>query len=116
MFHWTKPEQSTKIEGLLSMLPRQAPQKPLGSTIPPNRGDRGVYHRIGVDGGITFEIVDSSGATRFEVKPSARDCGQRTLRWCERVLDAIDPLQKRPRLSMVNPSPPLPHRPSPLGS
>lgn len=83
------------------MLPRQAPQKPLGSTIPPDRGSRGVYHHIGVDGGVTFEIVDSTGATRFEVKPSARDCGQRTLRWCERVLDIIDPIEKRTPLTIV---------------
>lgn len=52
---------------------------------------RGVHHRVGVDGSLTFEVVDSAGVVQFEVRPAQEHCNQRTFRWCERVLDAIDP-------------------------
>lgn len=52
---------------------------------------RGIYHRTGPDGSLTFELVDSDGVVQFEVRPSQQHCNQRTYRWCERVLDTIDP-------------------------
>jgi hypothetical protein len=52
---------------------------------------RGIYHRVGADGSLTFELVDSDGVVQFEVRPAQIHCNQRTYKWCERVLDAIDP-------------------------
>lgn len=56
---------------------------------------RGVYHRTGVDGSITFEVVDSDGVVQFEMKPAQEHCNQRTIRWLGTVLDAIDPPRQR---------------------
>lgn len=61
------------------------------STLALNPELRGIYHRTGADGALTFEIVDSDGIVQFEVRPAKEHCNQRTYRWCERVLDAIDP-------------------------
>jgi hypothetical protein len=52
---------------------------------------RGIYHRVGTDGSLTFELVESDGVVQFEVRPAQKHCNQRTYRWCERVLDTIDP-------------------------
>lgn len=54
-------------------------------------GRRGVYHRYGVDGAVAFELWDSQGEMRFEVRVSEKDCTGRTVRWLHTVLDAIDP-------------------------
>lgn len=59
---------------------------------------RGIYNHVGADGALTFELVDSDGNVQFEVKPALAHCNQRTYRWCERVLDAIDP--PRPSLKV----------------
>lgn len=58
---------------------------------------RGVYHRTGVDGSVTFEVVDSDGVVQFELKPAQIHCNQRTVRWLGTVLDAIDPPRGRLR-------------------
>lgn len=64
-------------------------------------GIRGVKHRIGVDGSTTFELVDSRGVIQFEVKPAENHVNRRTVAWCNRVLDAIDPPIQLPPLKIV---------------
>lgn len=80
---------------------RHPPLRRVQRPVPAQPEKRGVYHRVGVDGSVSFDIVDSDGNTRFEIRPSAKDCHQRTLRWCERVLDAVDPPTSRPPLSVI---------------
>jgi hypothetical protein len=58
---------------------------------------RGVYHRISVDGSMYFEVIDSDGIVQFELRPAQQHCNQRTYRWLETVLDAIDPPRNRLR-------------------
>lgn len=73
------------------MLRRLPLQNPLGSPISSQSYHRGVRHRYGVDGAVTFELWDSRGDVRFEVRVAKRDCHTRTVRWLHTVLDAIDP-------------------------
>lgn len=79
----------------IEQLEQGVPAVKLGVALKPEL--RGVHHRIGVDGSLTFEIIDSDGIVQFEVKPASVHCNQRTFRWCERVLDAIDPPRGRLR-------------------
>lgn len=65
---------------------------------PPQAAKRGVYHRTGVDGSITFEVVDSKGAVQFELRPAEKHCNQRTCTWLQGLLDEIDP--QRPMLTV----------------
>jgi hypothetical protein len=68
--------------------PRPTPVFPSQQRAP---SERGVKHRIGVDGSTTFEVVDSDGVIQFEVKPAEKHVNRRTVAWLNRVLDAIDP-------------------------
>lgn len=95
-----KPDWEERLQRLLELRAKESvfaemKKFPRPTPIIPISGrasrERGVKHRMGVDGSTTFEVVDSDGVIQFEVKPSGKHVNRRTVSWLNRVLDAIDP-------------------------
>lgn len=95
-----RPDWEDQLRRLLELKAKQSvfadvKKFPRPTPIIPSNGtassERGVRHRVGIDGSTTFELVDSDGVLQFEIKPAQKHVNRRTVAWCNRVLDTIDP-------------------------
>jgi hypothetical protein len=103
-----KPDWEERLQRLLEQRAKESvfskvKKFPRPTPIIPSSGrasrERGVKHRVGVDGATTFEVVDSDGVIQFEVKPASKHVNRRTVAWLNRVLDAVDP--PKPPLKII---------------